>query len=108
MTAESVPAGARHRPRLHHVAIVVEDIAQAVRWYCGRFDAEAVYEDASWAMLRFDNIDLALVLPGKHPPHLALERADAAAFGALTRHRDGTASVYVPDPFGNIIEVMQS
>ena len=94
--------------RLHHVAIVVSDIAQAVAWYRDSLAPDVVYQDESWAMLRFANIDLALVLPGKHPPHLAVERSDAATYGALTRHRDGSESVYVNDPFGNVIEVMQS
>lgn len=94
--------------RLHHVAIVVDNIAQAVAWYCDRLAPQVIYQDESWAMLRFSNIDLALVLPGKHPPHLAVERSDAAAYGPLTRHRDGSQSVYIRDPFNNVIEVMQS
>lgn len=93
--------------RLHHVAIVVSDIAQAVAWYRDSLAPQVIYQDESWAMLRFANIDLALVLPGKPPPHLAVERADAAAYGALTRHRDGSESVYIKDPFDNVIEVMQ-
>lgn len=59
-------------------------------------------------MLRFGNVNLALVLHGQHPPHIAIERADAQVYGALTKHRDGTASVYVYDPFGNVIEVLKS
>lgn len=103
-----MPAPADNRGRLHHVAIVVSDIARAVAWYRDSLAPEVVYQDESWAMLRFTNIDLALVLPGKHPPHLAVERADASAYGPLTLHRDGSESVYVKDPFGNVIEVMQS
>ena len=94
--------------RLHHIAIVVSDIAQAVDWYCTNLAPKVIYQDESWAMLRFANIDLALVLPGKHPPHLAMERSDAAAYGPLTRHRDGSESVYIKDPFANVIEVMQT
>jgi hypothetical protein len=48
------------------------------------------------------------VLPGQHPPHIAIERPDASAYGPLRQHRDGTASVYVNDPFGNVIEIMQA
>jgi catechol 2,3-dioxygenase-like lactoylglutathione lyase family enzyme len=93
--------------RLHHIAVTVPDIKQALAWYRGNFHVETVYEDPTWALLRFGNIDLALVLPGQHPPHIAIERPNAEAFGALTRHRDGTASVYVQDPFGNAIEIMK-
>lgn len=94
--------------RLHHVAIAVTDVPAAAAWYRERFSAETVYEDATWALLRFANIDLALVLPGQHPPHIAIEHADAARYGTLKNHRDGTASVYVGDPFGNVIEIMQA
>jgi catechol 2,3-dioxygenase-like lactoylglutathione lyase family enzyme len=94
--------------RLHHVAIVVPEIAPAVAWYRGQFGVEIVYEDATWALLRFANIDLALVVPGQHPPHIAIERADAKRYGKLKTHRDGTASVYAEDPFGNVIEIMQA
>ena len=39
---------------------------------------------------------------------MAVERADAAAFGTLTPHRDGTASVYIDDPDGNVVEILQT
>lgn len=90
-----------------HIAIAVSNIQQALQWYRSQFDVQTVYEDATWAMLRFGNIDLALVLHGQHPPHIAFEKADAQAYGVLKRHRDGTASVYVNDPFGNAIELLK-
>lgn len=93
---------------LHHVAVTVDDIAAALDWYSARFDAETAYADDSWAMLRFDNVALALVLPDRHPPHIAVERPDARSHGSLVRHRDGTASAYIEDPWGNVIEIMQS
>jgi catechol 2,3-dioxygenase-like lactoylglutathione lyase family enzyme len=92
--------------RLHHIALPVADITQALEWYRATFDVETVYADESWALLRFENVALALVLPSQHPTHIAVERADAASFGALTPHRDGTASVYVTDPFGNVVEFL--
>jgi catechol-2,3-dioxygenase len=94
--------------KLHHIALQVNDIEKALGWYRSKFDVQTLYEDKTWAMLRFGNIDLALVLPGQHPPHISIERANAEAFGTLTRHRDGSFSVYVSDPFGNIIEVMKN
>lgn len=93
---------------LQHVAISVTDIDEALDWYRAQFDVETVYADESWALLRFANISLALTLPEQHPPHIAVERDDAASFGALTRHRDGTASVYIEDPWGNTVEIMQA
>lgn len=92
---------------IHHLAIQVDNIRQALAWYQGEFDVEVTYEDESWAMIRFANVSLALVLPGHHPPHFAVSRKDAGLYGPLNRHRDGTASVYVADPFGNVIEFIQ-
>jgi catechol 2,3-dioxygenase-like lactoylglutathione lyase family enzyme len=94
--------------RVHHIALVVPNIGEALVWYQDRFDVDTIYEDSSWALLRLDNIALALVLPDQHPPHIAIERKNAETFGALTTHRDGTASVYVDDPWGNTIEIMKA
>ena len=94
--------------RLHHVALPVTDMRKAVDWYETSFDVRKVYEDDSWALLGFENISLALVIPGEHPPHIAVERLDAERQGPLTAHRDGTASVYVDDLWGNPIEYLKS
>jgi catechol 2,3-dioxygenase-like lactoylglutathione lyase family enzyme len=94
--------------RLHHVAIAVPDIAEALDWYRNQFDVETMYTDDSWALLKFENIALALVLPEQHPPHVAVERANAESYGKLTPHRDGTASVYIRDPWGNAVEIMKA
>lgn len=51
-------------------------------------------------------LNLALVMPGQHPPHIGLARPDARNFGTLTTHRDGSASVYVLDPSGNTLEIL--
>ena len=62
---------------IHHVAIQVNDIGRALKWYSSNFNTEVVYQDDTWAMLRFDNIYLALVTPGQHPPHIAIEHEGA-------------------------------
>ena len=92
---------------LHHVALQVREIAPAVKWYQERFRCSLVWSDESWALLRFSNCSLALVLPDQHPPHFAITRADAARFGPLTPHRDGTASVYLRDIDGNSVECLR-
>jgi len=51
-------------------------------------------------LLEFDNIDLALVLPHEHPPHIAF--VDESIKGE--KHKDGTEYIYDHDTFGNIIE----
>ncbi|MDA9908909.1 VOC family protein [Gammaproteobacteria bacterium] len=93
--------------KIHHIAIQVDDISTAVEWYTKAFDVEVSYQDESWAMLKFDNISLALVLPGQHPPHFAIANEHAENYGALTPHRDGTASVYIKDPFENAVEIIR-
>lgn len=91
---------------IHHLAIQVSDVPKALAWYKTTFHCEVMYEDESWALVRFANIQLALVTEGQHPPHLAFEREDAEAFGPLKTHRDGTRSTYIHDPFGNAVELI--
>ncbi len=93
--------------RIHHVAIPVPNIAKALEWYTSRFNCEVEYVDETWALLKFANAKLALVLPHEHPPHFALSRPDANKFGELVAHRDGLNSVYIKDAFGNAIEVLE-
>jgi hypothetical protein len=66
------------------------------------------YQDDTWALLRFANIQLALVIPEQHPPHVAVLRPDAQRFGELVTHRDGTRSCYIEDPAGNAVEIMDA
>ena len=92
--------------RINHLAVPVNNIADAVKWYCDSFSCNVAYVDDTWALLDFENISLALVLPEQHPSHLAVERKDAANFGSLTLHRDKTKSVYIEDPWNNSLEIM--
>lgn len=93
---------------LHHVAISVHRIDESVKWYRENFRCDVAYQDDTWAMLRFANVNLALVLPGQHPPHLGFVHPEAARFGTLKGHRDGTASVYISDPSNNVIELLEA
>ncbi len=92
---------------IHHVAIVVDDIDRAIRWYQSHMNTSLVYADNSWAMLAFENISLALVKAEQHPPHIAVEYEQADQYGPLTRHRDGTESLYIKDSEGNSIELLR-
>jgi catechol 2,3-dioxygenase-like lactoylglutathione lyase family enzyme len=95
---------------LHHVAITVADSAQlkaTADWYRSTFQVETGYQDETWALLKFANISLALVVPGQHPPHICVTREDGEKFGELKTHRDGTRTVYVSDPSGNVVEVLK-
>ena len=91
--------------RLDHAALRVKDVAEAVQWYTKRFRCEVEYQDATWALLAFDNVRLAFVLQEQHPPHIAI-MGDPAAYGSPKQHRDGTSSVYLKDPDGNNVEIL--
>ncbi len=91
---------------IHHVAIAVKNVAEAVEWYRRHFRCEIGYQDETWALLEFGNTRLALVIPDQHPPHIGFIHPQAEAFGTLKPHRDGTRSCYVADPAGNAVEVL--
>ena len=92
---------------IHHTAIQVKDIAKAVTWYIERFACEIEYQDESWAMLKFFNTSLALVLPEQHPYHFAIVTDDLLPYGDGIPHRDGTASVYIKDQDKNNVEMLK-
>ena len=93
--------------KIHHIAIQVKNIKECVSFYCNKFNADIEYKDETWAMLNFDNIQLALVLPEEHPPHICFEKTIPKNIPAK-EHRDGTRSVYDIDPSGNMIELLES
>ena len=103
MTTQRTPGAL---DRIEHVAVSVRDVAEAVAWYTATFRCTVAYQDATWAMLKFDNLELALVVPEQHPPHLAVTSREPERFGELRTHRDGTRSTYVKDPDGNSVEIM--
>lgn len=92
---------------LHHVAIQVKDIAKSVDWYTGKFKCEIEYQDESWAMLKFENTHLALVLGEQHPYHFAIVEENLEKYGTAVPHRDGTSSIYIKDIDGNNVEMLK-
>lgn len=91
---------------IHHVAIEVENVETSVAWYREKFRCEIAYEDETWALLTFANTKLALVSNQQHPPHIGFTSPNAANYGPLKTHRDGTRSVYISDPSGNSVELL--
>ena len=83
------------------IALVVSNVPKAARWYEANRDCKVKYQDDTWAILEFDNVDLALVSAAEHPPHIAF--VDNSIKNG-TKHRDGSESIYDHDGFGNIIE----
>ena len=91
---------------LHHIAICVDDIKKSVEWYTKTFSCLVEYQDDTWAILEFGNVKLAMVVAEQHPNHFAIIRPDAESFGPLKEHRDKTRTVYIKDPSGNTVEIM--
>src|SRR3978361_701701 len=67
--------------RLDHVAIPVQEIASAVDWYTQTFRCKVKYQDATWALLGLNNVDVALVIPTQHPAHLGFMSPGADTVG---------------------------
>merc|ERR1712224_436859 len=93
--------------KIHHIAIEVKNIKEAISWYKNHTECKVVYEDETWAMLEYSNISLAFVLPNMHPPHIAFAKDNASDYGELKKHRDGTSSIYVKDPSNNFVEMLK-
>ena len=50
-----------------HIAIQVENVKESAQYYLKRFNCNLKYEDETWALLSFQNINLALVTKTQHP-----------------------------------------
>lgn len=93
--------------RIDHIAIQVESISDAVRWYHNYFNAKCLYIDGTWGLLQFDNIKLALVLPKQHQNHVAVEvNPENHPNLEFKQHRDGSSYHYLQDPWGNCVELI--
>ena len=88
--------------KINHIAITVTNIKYATNWYTKNFDCKVKEKYDNWVLLEFDNIDLALVSPAEHPPHIAF--VDENLKEEQVTHRDGSKAKYEHDGFGNIIE----
>ena len=92
---------------LDHVAICTDSLEKSVQWYTENFKCEILYQDSTWAMLEFENVKLALVLPEQHPFHFAILKDNVEDYGEPVTHRDGSVSVYIKDRSGNNIEILR-
>lgn len=94
--------------KIDHIALEVEDVGVAIDTMKKNFTFDVIERYDDWAIIQFDNIKVALVTKGKHPPHVAFSvknRDDLLDFpGKVMHHRDGTSSVYVMNIPGNWVE----
>jgi len=93
--------------KIDHIAILVDNVPRAVKWYLQNYDCKVKYKDDTWILLEFDNINLAVISNRQniHPPHIAvidenLKKNDPA----VIEHRDGSMGKYEHDGYGNFIE----
>ena len=89
---------------IDHIAIETKNVSESVNWYSAKFNCDIKYQDQTWALLKFENISIALVTPGEHPPHFAVVDENLVNESNLKRHRDGIGYKYVKDPDNNFIE----
>tara|TARA_B100000575_G_scaffold27076_1_gene18297 strand:+ start:1462 stop:1770 length:309 start_codon:yes stop_codon:yes gene_type:complete len=92
--------------KIDHLAIIVDDIEKSVEYYSKRFKCDVSYKDSTWAMLKFDNINLALVTQDEHPNHFAIVDHSIVNDKNIKYHRDGIGYIYETDPNGNFIELL--
>ncbi len=92
-----------------HIAILVDDIEIAEKWYSKHVKATVTFRDKKYIRLQTNNTNIALI-DKKHYKHahfaiLIENREDLPTEkGEVVKHRDGTVGVYVKDPFGNYLE----
>ena len=89
---------------IDHIAVETSDVKKAVQWYKQNFKCQVKYQDQTWAMILFNNISLALVTPGQHPPHFAVVDAEVKEHKNSKMHRDGIYYTYEHDLDNNVIE----
>tara|TARA_R110001583_G_scaffold75706_1_gene208107 strand:- start:1137 stop:1469 length:333 start_codon:yes stop_codon:yes gene_type:complete len=98
--------------KLDHVAVSVHNnkVKDAAAWYTDNMSGEILYLDDTWALLKVHDINIALVSPSEHPPHVSfsINRKQYDEFKKASKvfkeHRDGSESFYTKDISGNILE----
>ncbi len=92
---------------IDHIALQVKNINDALQWYLSNTSCKILHQDLDWALIEYNNIKVAFVLPGSHPAHIAFVKNNPGEFGPLSKHRDGSQSVYIKDPSNNFVEMIK-
>ena len=92
-----------------HVAIMVDDLEIAEKWYVERLGGEVTHKQENYVRLKLQNTNLALLSSDfiTSKPHIGIlcdKIDDLPNIGSKVKHRDGTTGVYTKDPWGNNIE----
>jgi len=93
---------------IDHVALLVDDLDVAQKWYEDRLEAICEFSTSSYRRMRFNNTTVALISKHRYPyAHVGIlvdNQEDLPQDGERVEHRDGTIGVYTFDPDGNCIE----
>jgi len=91
---------------IDHLAIVVNDVSKSVEYYSKFFVCNVKFEDDTWSLLEFQNINLALVTQEEHPNHFAVVDENLSKNNNMKYHRDGIGYIYSQDLDNNFIEII--
>lgn len=94
-----------------HVALVSKNISRAINWYVEKWNAEILYQDDTWGLIKIGESKIAFVVPHQHPAHICFEIDEEFINKKLSKetfkgHRDGSSSCYIRDPDGNFLEFL--
>ena len=92
---------------IDHIALQTKNINKSVDWFLNKFKCSVKYQDKSYAMLEFENMKLALVLPDQHPPHIVISCVDIEEQGKPGKHRDKSEFLYIKDINENVFELIR-
>ena len=92
-----------------HVAILVDDLEEAKKWYSETLQGEITHEQENYIRFKVENTNIALLDKNyaTSKPHIGIlcsNICDLPNDGERIDHRDGTTGVYLQDPWGNMIE----
>ena len=94
-----------------HVALISKNIKNAIDWYVQKWNAEVLYQDETWGLIKLGESKIAFVSPHQHSAHICFEIDDEFIANKLSTetfkgHRDGSSSCYIRDPDGNFLEFL--
>ena len=97
------------KSRIDHIAIKVDNLEKAEKWYLENVGGEVTFRDKKYLRLQLENTVIALIDKNFYPwEHVSIwvESKDELPheMGKTINHRDGSVGVYVKDPFGNYLE----
>lgn len=97
------------KSKVDHIAVLVDDLKVAEKWYVEHLNAEIAFQDQYYTRIQLENTCLALIDRSHYPyAHTGILIKDIKDLplekGEVIKHRDGTIGVYVKDPFGNYLE----